>query len=100
MRKNMTPLNARMSDLNNVTQQSSLLMHMASYMPALTPVIVRQRNNSRLFATPTPERHGVAMRDSDNDSKEVRFEEGDPSSTPPFSSITKPDDATTTPTAA
>ena len=37
---------------------------MASYMPALTPVIVRPRNTSRLFATPTP------GQDKDNDSDE------------------------------
>ena len=35
---------------------------MASYMPALTPVIVRPRNASRLFATPTP-----ADNDSDDE---------------------------------
>ena len=29
---------------------------MTSYIPALTPVVVRPRNNSRLFATPTPAR--------------------------------------------
>ena len=45
-----------MSEFNPLnTQASSLLKHMASYMPALTPVIVRPRNTSRLFATPTPD---------------------------------------------
>ena len=57
MRTNMTPLNQRMSEFNPLnTQASSRLRHMACYMPALTPVIVRPRNGgSRLFATPTPD---------------------------------------------
>jgi len=70
----MTPLNQRATEFNpGATQQSSLLRHMASYMPALTPVIVRPRNASRLFATPTPDRKRAAAavdRDgamSDND---------------------------------
>ena len=68
MRGNMTPLNQRMSEFNPLnTQASTLLRHMASYMPALTPVIVRPRNNSRLFATPTPEGKRGAKNKHDND---------------------------------
>ena len=49
---------------------------MASYMPALTPVIVRPRNTSRLFATPTPgqkdnESDEGALSDKDKQKKDL-----------------------------
>ena len=58
-----------MSEFNPLnTQASSLLRHMASYMPALTPVIVRPRNTSRLFATPTPDDKRAAGRQNEEGS--------------------------------
>ena len=64
----MTPLNQRMSEFNPLnTAASSLLKHMASYMPALTPVVVRPRNVSRLFANHTPDERRAADRKNDND---------------------------------
>ena len=54
---------------------------MASYMPALTPVIIRPRNASRLFATPTP---GQDQHES-SDNEEVLSEKNkkDLEATPP-----------------
>lgn len=73
---------------------------MSSYMPALTPVIVRQRNNSRLFATPTPDRRLAALKDSDDNESKGKDEEVESFISPPFSPLNdKPEDGTT-PTAA
>ena len=62
-----------MSEFNPLnTQASSLLRHMASYMPALTPVIVRPRNTSRLFATPTPDdKRAAGRQNEESDADEV-----------------------------
>ena len=48
-------------------------------MPVLTPVIVRPRNGSRLFATPTP---GQDRNESDNESDKEKHQK-DLEATPP-----------------
>ena len=53
---------------------------MASYMPALTPVIVRPRNGSRLFATPTP---GQDQNESDDALSDKEKQKKDLEATPP-----------------
>ena len=53
---------------------------MASYMPALTPVIVRPRNASRLFATPTP---GQDQIDSSDNEEALSQKQKDLEKTPP-----------------
>ena len=66
MRSNMTPIHQRHHSDFGSTQASTLIKQMTSYMPALSPVLVRpsKQNLSRLTSNFTP-MPNAATADSD-----------------------------------